>query len=93
MPQQQHQIEPSNERQIQTTLQALKQDATLSLRRAVAIYKVTHITLSRRRAGQTLQEDRWLKSRNLTKTEDGVVVEHILDLISRGFPPQARSCS
>lgn len=54
MLQQQHQIEPSNERQIQTALQALKQDATLSLRRAAAIYKVTHTTLSRRRAGPDL---------------------------------------
>jgi hypothetical protein len=58
------------------------------LRRAAAIYKVTYTTLSRRRAGQTPQADRWSKLRNLTKTEEGVVVEHILDLISRGFPPR-----
>jgi hypothetical protein len=58
------------------------------LRRAAAIYKVTYITLSRRRAGQTLQAGRWPKSRNLTKTEEGVVVEYILNLISRGFPPR-----
>jgi hypothetical protein len=88
MPQQQHQIEPSKERQIQLALQALKQDATLSLRRAAAIYKVTHTTLSRRRAGQTPQADRWPKSRNLTKTKESVVVKHILNLISRGFPPR-----
>ena len=25
---------------------------------------------------------------NLTKTEEGVVVEHILELITRGFPPK-----
>jgi hypothetical protein len=25
---------------------------------------------------------------NLTKTEEGVVVEYILELISRGFPPR-----
>jgi hypothetical protein len=88
MPQQQHQIEPSKERQIQLALQALKQDATLFLRRATAIYKVTYTTLSRRRVGQTPQVGHWPKSRNLTKTEEGVVVEHILNLISRRFPPR-----
>jgi hypothetical protein len=54
MPQQQHQIEPSKDRQIQLALQALKQDATLSQRRAAAIYNVDQSTLSRRCAGQTL---------------------------------------
>jgi hypothetical protein len=88
MPQQQHQIEPYKERQIQLALQALKQDATLSQRRAAAIYNVDQSTLSRRCAGQTPQADRWPKSRNLTKTEEGVVVEYILELISRGFPPR-----
>ena len=88
MPQQQHQIEPSNERQIQTALQALKQDATLSLRRAAAIYNVSHRTLSDRRAGRPSQADCWPKSMNLTKTEEGVVVEYILELITRGFPPR-----
>ena len=57
MPQQQYQIEPSIERQIQNALQALKQDATLSQRRAAAIYNVAQSSLSRRRAGQTLQAD------------------------------------
>ncbi|EFQ90857.1 hypothetical protein PTT_12453 [Pyrenophora teres f. teres 0-1] len=88
MPQQQHQIEPSNERQIQTALRALEEDATLSLRRAAAIYNVSRTTLSYRRAGRPSQADCWPKSMNLTKTEEGVVVEHILELITRGFPPR-----
>jgi hypothetical protein len=88
MPQQQHQMEPSNERQIQTALQALKEDATLSLRRAAAIYNVSRTTLSYRRAGRLSQGDCWPKSMNLTKTEEEVVVEHILELITRGFPPR-----
>jgi hypothetical protein len=88
MPQQQHQMEPSNERQIQTALQALKQDATLSLRRAAAIYNVSRTTLSYRRAGRPSQADCWPKLRNLTKLEEEVVVKHILELITRGFPPR-----
>jgi hypothetical protein len=88
MPLQRHQINSSNERQIQTALQALKQDATLSQRRAAAIYNVAQSTLSRRRAGQTPQADRWPKSRILEKTEEDVIVKHILKLVARGFPPR-----
>ena len=88
MPQQQHQIEPSKECQIQTALQALKQDATLSLRRAAAIYNVSLATLGHRRAGRPPQADYWPKSKNLTKIEEEVVVEHILELVARGFPPR-----
>jgi hypothetical protein len=88
MPQQQHQIEPSKERQIQLALQALKQDATLSLQRAAAIYNVSRATLSDQRAGRPSQADYRPKSMNLTKTEEGVVVEYILELITRGFPPR-----
>jgi hypothetical protein len=86
--QQQHQIDPSNERQIQIALQALKQDATLSMRRAAAIYNVSRTTLSHQRAGRPSQADRWPKSRNLTKLKEEVVVEHILELVAREFPPR-----
>jgi hypothetical protein len=41
MPPQQQQFDALNERQIQLALQALEQDATLSLRRAAAIYGVS----------------------------------------------------
>jgi hypothetical protein len=81
-------MEPSNERQIQNALQALKQDATLSLRRAAAIYNVSRATLSDRRAGRPSQADYRPKLMNLTKTEEGVVIKYILELISRGFPPR-----
>ena len=49
---------------------------------------MTQLTLSRRRAGQTPQADRWPKTMNLTKLEEDVVVEHILELVTRGFPPR-----
>ena len=88
MSQQQQHIEASSECQIQLALQALKQDANLSLRRAAAIFNVTPSTLSRRRAGQTPQGDRRPKTINLSKLEEKVVVQHILDLDSRGFPPR-----
>jgi hypothetical protein len=36
----------------------------------------------------TSQPDRWPKSRNLDKLEEEVVVKHILELVTRGFPPR-----
>jgi hypothetical protein len=44
IPQQQHQIDSSNKRQIQIALQALKEDATLSQHCAAAIYNVSQST-------------------------------------------------
>jgi hypothetical protein len=88
MSQQQQQLEPSRECQIQLALQALKQDANLSERRAAAIFNVPRTTLGDRRAGRTSQANRRPKTMNLTKLEEKVVVEHILDLDLRGFPPR-----
>jgi hypothetical protein len=88
MPQQQHHLEPSTECQIQLALQALKQDATLSVRRAAAIYNVSRNTLSRRRAGQPSRADSSPNSSKLTKFEEDVIVKHIIKLVTRGFPPR-----
>jgi hypothetical protein len=88
MPQQQHHLGASKEAQVQTTLQAIRRNATLSQRRAAAIYSVSRATLGYRRARRPPQADRWPKSKNLTKLEEDVVVEHILELVARGFPPR-----
>jgi hypothetical protein len=88
MSQQQQHLGPYNEHQIQIALQALDQGATLSLRCAAAIYNVPRKTLSNRRAERSSQADRWPKSRNLEKTVENVLVKHIIDLVTRGFPPR-----
>ena len=88
MPPQPQPLKPLNERQVQLAISALKRDSTLPLRRAAAIYNVDRSTLRQRRAGRPPQADRWSKSMNLTKTEEDVVVEHILELVTRGFPPR-----
>jgi hypothetical protein len=81
-------MDASKEAQIQLALQALKQDTTLSLRRAAAIYSVPRKTLSDRRAGQPSRADSIANSRSLTNNEERVIVEHILELVARGFPPR-----
>ncbi|KAJ8112323.1 hypothetical protein OPT61_g5283 [Boeremia exigua] len=88
MPQQQHNINALKEAQLQLALQALKQDANLSQRRAAAIYSVPQKTLSDRRAGRPSRGDTMPNSRRLDNNEERVIVDHILELDARGFGPQ-----
>jgi hypothetical protein len=88
MPSQLHQSDALKEAQVQLALQAIKKDATLSLRRAAAIYRAPLQTLSDRRAGRPSRADTMANSRNLTNTKEQVIVEHILELVARGFPPR-----
>jgi hypothetical protein len=88
MSQQRNDLPASKEARLQLALQAIKQDATLSQRRAAAIYNVSQSTLSTRRAGTTLRRDCTPNSMKLLKTEEEVIIQHILDLDARGFPPR-----
>ena len=76
------------EAQIQLAIEALEQDATLSQRRAAAIYRVSETTLRERRAGRPSRADAMANSRNLDTNEERVIVKHILELVARGFPPR-----
>ena len=80
--------QPSNEASIQLALLALQQDAKLSIKRAAQLYNVPRTTLADRRAGKPSRRDCQPNSLKLTKTEEQVLVEYILDLDSRGFPPR-----
>jgi hypothetical protein len=88
MPPQQPQFSASKERQIQLALQALKQDAKLSVRRAAAIYNVPKSTLHQRRAGRPSRVDTMANLQNLTSAEEQVIVMRILELVTRGESPR-----
>ncbi|KAI1517386.1 transposase [Pyrenophora tritici-repentis] len=88
MSQQQNNLPALKEARLQLALKAIERDATLSQRRAAAIYNVSRVTLGRRRAGIPLRSDCTPNSMNLLKTEEDVIVQHILDLDARGFPPR-----
>ncbi|KAJ8107244.1 hypothetical protein OPT61_g9000 [Boeremia exigua] len=70
MPQQQHNINASQEAQVQLALQALKQDANLSQRRAAAIYRVPQSTLSYRHTGRPSRADTMPNSRGSDNNEE-----------------------
>ena len=86
MPSQQHQSDASREGQINLAIEALKQDATLSQRRAAAIYRVSETTLRKRRAGRPSRANSIANLRKLDNNEEDVIVDHILELVARGFP-------
>jgi hypothetical protein len=88
MPPQQYQSDALKEGKIQLALQAIKQDANMSQRRAATHYVVPQSTLSDRRAGRRSRADYRPYLRNLDDNEEKVVVQHILELVARGFPPR-----
>ncbi|RKK85860.1 hypothetical protein BFJ68_g17220, partial [Fusarium oxysporum] len=78
------------EARILLALRALQNDPKLSLRRAAGIYQVRYWTLHRRQKGILSTRDSIPKSRKLSDLEEQIIVQFILDLDSRGFPPRLR---
>jgi hypothetical protein len=79
---------PFKESQLFLTLQAMKQDPKLSTRHAATIYNVSRVILGRRQNGTLSQRDSPPNSAKLTELEEQVIVDHILDLDSRSYPPR-----
>jgi len=77
-----------DEAQVQLALQALQNDPKLSLRAAARIYSVHHTKLSRRRRGKESRRDIPANSRKMSDLEELVIIQYILDLDSKGFPPR-----
>ena len=88
MPPPTHAQSISNEPRILLALQAIEQDASLTVRRAVKLYNVPRSTLGDRRAGIASRRDWKSHTIRLTVIEEEVIVRHILELDSRGFAPR-----
>jgi hypothetical protein len=82
--------EANQEGKILLALQALQNDPKLSAQGAAKIYEVNPRTLQRRRRGIRSRRDIIPNSRKLSDLEEKVLLESILDQISRGFSPQIR---
>ena len=80
----------SNEAHIILALQALQNDKNLSERAAAKIYGVDRKTLGRRRAGRPARRDTTPKSRRLTDSEEKAIIQYIIELDARSFPPRLR---
>jgi hypothetical protein len=76
------------EAQIIMAMEAIRSTKSISCRRAASIYQVPETTLRARINGRPPRSDTRPKVQNLTDLEEQVIVNNILDLDSRGFPPQ-----
>ena len=88
MPQHYNTGRKTDESQIQLAIQALIQDPNLSVKRVAAIYNVPRSTLRDRRAGIIFRRDCIPNSMKLLPTEEQTILDHVLDLDAKGFPPR-----
>jgi hypothetical protein len=72
-------------------IQAIKQGHLKSIRQAAASYDIPRATIQRRIHGMTTQRDSTPNSQKLTPYEESALIQYILDLDSRGFPPQPQA--
>jgi hypothetical protein len=79
---------PSKERQLILALHSMKKDPKLSARAAAKLYNIPHQTLLRRQKGTPSRRDSPPNSAKLTKLEEKTIIEYILDLDSRLYPPR-----
>jgi len=76
------------EGRIVLAIQAINQGQIPSLKCAARTYDVKFTTLRKRFNGIPARRDSTPHNRNLTLSEESVIIEYILDLDSRGFSPR-----
>lgn len=77
-----------NEADIQLAIQAIQRDASLTTRRAGAIYSVSEATLRRRLARTPQRRDCAPNLIALRGSEEIAIVKHVLKLVEQGYPPR-----
>ena len=80
----------SNESPLLLAVQALKHDPKLSIRAAAKIYNVSRDILKRRCNHTQPRRDTMPNSRKLTDLEEFTIIQYVLDLDARSFPPRLR---
>jgi hypothetical protein len=78
----------NDDAQLILAIQAMQNDLNLSARAAGKIYNVDHQKISRRKRGIKSRRDIPANSQKLTDLEESTIVQYILDLDAKGFPPR-----
>ncbi|KFY73667.1 hypothetical protein V499_06259 [Pseudogymnoascus sp. VKM F-103] len=78
----------NDERELTLAIQAIQRDPTLRLYAVAKTYSVDHRKLARRLHGMQPRRDIIANSRKLSNLEESVLVQHILNLAAKGFPPR-----
>ena len=71
--------------------EAIQNNRNLSRRQAARIYEVPEATLRNKINGQTSRDDSHHGRQKLTESEENAIVQYVLDLDERGFPPRIAS--
>jgi hypothetical protein len=87
MAQQHHALRLYTEADVHIALSDIQKRDLPSLRRAERIYKVPRRTLQRRRDGTRARRDCEPNSKRLTKLEEEVILDRVLNLGLHGVPP------
>jgi hypothetical protein len=74
-----------NKAKLILAVQALKNDASLSIRHASALYNSEESRIRQRRARVALRRDYKANLKNLTKLEEEAIINFIIKLDSKGF--------
>jgi helix-turn-helix, Psq domain len=69
-------------------LQAIQDNKNLSIQAAAKIYNMPATTIHRRRDGHTARCSTRPNSMNLTKSEEDAIIQYIIELSTRAFPPR-----
>jgi hypothetical protein len=88
MTQQQHPLSPCREGRILLASRALHEKRVTSQRKVSRLYSVPRTTLHRQLQGTQPKHETTSVNRKLSTTEEQSLVQWILDLDRRGFPPQ-----
>ena len=78
----------SKEARLLLALEALEDNDDLSTRAAAKLYNVPEATIRHRRNGRRTRHDIPANSRNLTNLEEQTIVQYMIELSTRAFPPR-----
>ena len=78
------------EARVNLALEALQSNRKLSLRAAAKLYNIPFSTLRDRHAGRPVRCDTTPNSKKLTQSEEEAIVQYIIELCARAFPPRLR---
>ena len=71
-------------------VEAIGKNKNLSIRAAARLYNVPEATIRHRRTGRSARRELPANSRKLTDLEERTIVQYILELDARAFPPRLR---
>ena len=81
----------SKEARIILAIQAIHKSKNLSITKAAKLYTIPRSTLRDRINGRSSQMETRANRHKITELEEEVIVQYILDMDSRGFPPKLKN--